>query len=50
MTMAVNIADVPKPECGKKVLKMTPPWNGSAEIALTYEKQKRQPFWSADSV
>jgi hypothetical protein len=25
MTMAVNIAYVPKPECGKKVLKMTRP-------------------------
>jgi hypothetical protein len=33
-----------------KVLKMTPPWNGSADIALTSEKQKRQPFWSAYSV
>jgi hypothetical protein len=42
--MAVNMAYVLKPESGTKVLKMTPPWNGSAE------KQKRQPFWSAYSV
>jgi hypothetical protein len=48
--MAVNMAYVPKPESGAKVLKMTPPWNGSADIALTFEKQKRQPFWSAYSV
>jgi hypothetical protein len=45
--MAVNMAYVPKPESGTK---MTPPWNGSADIALTSEKQKRQPFWSAYSV
>jgi hypothetical protein len=38
--MAVNMAYVPKPESGTKVLKMTPPWNSSADIA---EKQKRQP-------
>jgi hypothetical protein len=48
--MAVNMAYVPKPESGTKVLKMTTPWNGSADIALTSEKQKQQPFWSAYSV
>jgi hypothetical protein len=48
--MAVNMAYVPKPESGMKVLKITPPWNGSAGLALTSEKQKRQPFWSAYSV
>jgi hypothetical protein len=48
--MAVNMAYVPKSESGTKVLKMTPPWNGSADIALTFEKQKQQPFWSAYSV
>ena len=47
--MAVNMAYVPKPESGTKVLKMTPPWNGSADIALS-EKQKQQPFWCAYSV
>jgi hypothetical protein len=31
---------VPKPESGTKVLKMTPPWNGSVDIALTSEKGK----------
>jgi hypothetical protein len=45
--MAVNMAYVPKTESGKKVLKMPPPWNGSVDISLTFEKQKRQPFWSA---
>jgi hypothetical protein len=35
MTMAVNMAYVPKPESGTKVLEMTPPRNGSADIALT---------------
>jgi hypothetical protein len=44
MTMAVNMAYVPKPEYGAKVLKMTPPRNGSAEIAPTSENEKRQPF------
>ena len=39
--MAVNMAYVPKPESGTKVFKMTPPWNGSADIALTSEKQKQ---------
>jgi hypothetical protein len=48
--MAVNMAYVSKPESGTKVLKMTLPCNGSADIALTSEKQKRQPFWSAYSV
>jgi hypothetical protein len=48
--MAVNMEYVPKPESGAKVLKMTPPWNGSADIAPTSEKEKRQPFWSAYSV
>jgi hypothetical protein len=47
MTTVVNMAYVPKPESWTKVLKMTPPSNGSADIALTSEKQKRQPFWSA---
>ena len=42
--MAVNMAYVPKPESGTKVLKMTPPWNDSADIALPSEKQKQQPF------
>jgi hypothetical protein len=42
--MAVNMAYVPKHESGTKVLNMTPPWNGIADIALTSEKQKRQPF------
>jgi hypothetical protein len=36
--MAVNMAY--KPESGTKVLKMTPPWNGSVDIALTSEKAK----------
>jgi hypothetical protein len=44
MTMAVNMAYVPKPESGTKVLKMTQPWNGSADIALISEKKKRPPF------
>ena len=35
------MAYVPKPETGTKVLKMTLPWNGSASIALTPEKQKQ---------
>jgi hypothetical protein len=39
--MAVDMAYVPKPESGTKVLKMTPPWNGSVDIALTSKKQKR---------
>ena len=33
--MAVNMAYVPFPESGTKVLKMTPPWNGSVDNALT---------------
>jgi hypothetical protein len=48
--MAVNMAYVPKPESGAKVLKMAPPWNGSADIAPTSENEKWQPFWSAYSV
>jgi hypothetical protein len=32
MTMVVNMAYVPKPESGTKVLKMTPPCNGSVDI------------------
>jgi hypothetical protein len=40
--MAVNMAYVPKPESGTKVLKMTPPWNGSVGIALTSEKEKEK--------
>jgi hypothetical protein len=44
--MAVNMAYVPKPESGTKVLKMTPPWNGSADIALTSEKQKLKNIYS----
>jgi hypothetical protein len=44
MTMAVNMAYVRKPESGTKVLKMTPPRNGSVDIALTSEKEKQQPF------
>jgi hypothetical protein len=39
--MAVNMAHVPKPESGIKVLKMTLPWKGSVDIALAYEKEKR---------
>ena len=46
--MAVNMAYVPFPESGTKVLKM--PWNGSVDNALTSKKQKQQPFWSAYSV
>jgi hypothetical protein len=34
------MAYVPNPESGTKVLKMTPPWNGSADITLTSEKSK----------
>jgi hypothetical protein len=48
--MAVNVAYVRKPESEAKVLKMTPPWNGSVDIALTSEKEKQWPFWSAYSV
>jgi hypothetical protein len=40
-TMAVNVAYVRKPESGAKVLKITPPWNDSVDIALTSEKEKR---------
>ena len=50
MTMAVNMAYVPKPESGAKVLKITPPWNGSVDIAPTSENEKQQPFWSAYGV
>jgi hypothetical protein len=39
--MAVNMAYVRKPESKAKVLKMTPPWNGSVDIALTSEKEKQ---------
>jgi hypothetical protein len=41
--MAVNMAYVPKPESGTKVLKMTPPWNGIVDIhvAPTSEKGKQ---------
>ena len=39
--MAVNMAYVLKPESGTKVLKMTPPWNGIVDIALTSEKEKQ---------
>jgi hypothetical protein len=39
--MAVNMAYVQKPESGTKVLKMTPPWDGSVKIALTSQKEKR---------
>jgi hypothetical protein len=42
MTLAVNMAYMPKPESGTKVLKMTPPWNGSVDIALTSEKDKEK--------
>jgi hypothetical protein len=41
MTMEVNMAYVPKPESWTKVLKMTSPRNGSVDIALTSEKEKR---------
>ena len=41
MTMAVNMTYVPKPKSGTTVLKMAPPSNGSADIALTSEKQKQ---------
>ena len=44
--MAANMADVPLPESRTKVLKMTPPWNGSVDNALTSKKQKQQPFWT----
>jgi hypothetical protein len=39
--MAVNMAYVRKPESGAKVLKMTPPLNGSVDIALTSKNEKR---------
>jgi uncharacterized protein (DUF1684 family) len=39
MTMAFNMAYVPKPESGTKVLKMTPPRNGSVDIALTSKRK-----------
>ena len=39
--MAVYMAYVPKPESWTNVLKMTPPWNGSVDIALSSEKQKQ---------
>jgi hypothetical protein len=39
--MAVNMAYVPKPESGTKVLKITPPWNGSVDIARTSKKEKQ---------
>jgi hypothetical protein len=39
--MVVHMAYVPKPESRTKVLKMTPPWNGSVDIALTSEKEKQ---------
>jgi hypothetical protein len=48
--MAVNMAYVPKPESGAKVLEMTTPWNGSADIVPTSENEKRQLLWSAYSV
>jgi hypothetical protein len=48
--MAVNMAYVRKPESEAKVLKMTPPWNGSVDIAPTSKKEMQQPFWSAYSV
>jgi hypothetical protein len=48
--MAVNMAYVWKPESEAKVLKMILPWNGSVDIAVTSEKEKQQPFWSAYSV
>jgi hypothetical protein len=38
MTMAVNMAYVPKPESGTKVLKMTPPLKRQCpDIAVTSE-------------
>jgi hypothetical protein len=40
--MAVNMVYVQKPESGVKVMKMTPPWNGSVNIALTSEKEKEK--------
>ena len=48
--MAVNMAYVQKPESGTKVFEMTPRSNNSADIALTSEKQKQEPFWCAYSV
>ena len=42
--MAVNMTYVPKAESRTKVLKTTPPLNGSSDSALTSEKQ--QPLWS----
>jgi hypothetical protein len=41
MTMAINMAYGPKPESGTKVLKITPPSNGSVDIPLTSENKKR---------
>jgi hypothetical protein len=37
--MAVNMAYVRKAESEANVLKLTPPWNGSVDIALTSEKE-----------
>ena len=48
--MPVNMAYVPKPESGAKVLKMTLPWNGSVDIALTSDQCEQRPFWSAYNV
>ena len=48
--MVVNKAYMPFPESWTKVLKMTPPWNGSVDNALSSKSQKQQPFWSAYSV
>ncbi len=36
--MPVNMAYVPKPESGTKVLKMTTPWNGSVDTPPTSKK------------
>jgi hypothetical protein len=43
MTMAVNMAYVPKPESGTKVLKMTPPLNGSV-VRANFRKRKAIAF------
>ena len=45
--MTVNMVTLLEPESGTKVLKMTPPWNGSADMALTSKNHTQQSFWSA---
>jgi hypothetical protein len=46
--MAVNMAYVPQSESGTKVLKKTTPWNGSVDIALSFEKEKRYKHFNSE--